>query len=70
MPTMNKDTQLKVIDEMQPLKDYLQGKSSTIGFIEKCREIIATENAEFEILEPKQLTSMKKDIILGDADGR
>lgn len=45
-----KPLEVKIIDEMKPLKDYLQGKSSTIEFIEDCREIRETKDAEFENL--------------------
>lgn len=47
---------LTIVDEMKPLKDYLQGNSSTQEFIQECRNISKTENAEFEIIEPKKLT--------------
>lgn len=42
-------------DDMKPLKDYLLGVTSTVEFVEKCREIKKTEDAEFEIIQPKQL---------------
>lgn len=45
----------KIIDEMKPLKDYLQGKSTTHEFIDECRNIHKTETAEFEVLPLKPL---------------
>lgn len=61
---MSKEIQkdeFKRVDEMQPLKDYLQGKSSTQTFIEKCREISKTEDIPHEVIEPKQLPSNNKE---------
>jgi len=49
---MSNKQEIKIIDEMQPLIDYLQGKSSVVQFIEECRTIQKTENVEFEIIEP------------------
>lgn len=45
----------EIIDEMKPLKDYLLGKSDTVEFVEKCKEIRTTEDIPCEIIQPKQI---------------
>jgi len=47
-------------NEMKPLEDCLKGKSSTEDFINECRQIRETEEADFEVIEPKQLPSNNK----------
>ena len=52
----DKDIQKPIlVDEMKPLKDYLQGKTGAVEFVEQCKNISKTEDADFEVIEPKQL---------------
>ena len=60
---MNNEIQnndVKVVDEMKPLKDFLLHRSTTAEFIEECRIISATENIDHEIVSPKLLNDGNK----------